>query len=198
MVRKLLVLVGVVLTVVLPTALIPKPEPRVFDVAEVIRTFKQHGVALRREPFDPRRALETLETPRSDVVVVVYRRTKAGETGPWELPPSATRARRANVFAAWTRRSAPVRLALSGMNYSSTAIAVPEVVAIFLHVGQSQILKRATTPNGAEVQCVHGTALTQHFISYAHFRPGASGGPNVRLVWRPRMPGWQYLVSCRS
>ena len=93
--RKLLVVGGVVLAVILPTVLIPKPEPRVFDVAEVIRTFKQYGISLHRDPFDPRRALETLETPRSDVVVVVYRRKKAGDTGPWQLPAKrGTRAAR--------------------------------------------------------------------------------------------------------
>ena len=195
--RKLLV-VGVLLAVVLPTALVPRPAPRVFAVREVIQTFEQHGIALRRAPFDPRHALETLATPRSDVVVVVYRRTKAGETGPWQLPRSASRARRANVFAAWTRRGAPVRLALRRMTYSPGSVAVPEVVVIVLHPGESQIMKRATTPNGAEVRCVDGSARTQHFVRYAHFRPGASGSPAVRLVWRPRMPGWRYVLSCHS
>lgn len=195
--RKLLV-VGVLLAVVLPTALIPRPAPRVFAVREVIQTFQQHGIVLRREPFDPRHALETLMTPRSDVVVVVYRRTTAGETGPWQLPPSASRARRANVFAAWTKRGAPVRLALRRMTYSPGSVALPEVAVIVLHPGQSQIMQRATTPNGAEAQCVDGAALTQHFVGYVHFRPGAAGLPTVRLVWRPRMPGWRYVLSCHS
>lgn len=195
--RNLLV-VGVLLAVVLPTALIPRPAPRVFAVREVIQTFRQHGIALRREPFDPRHALETLVTRRSDVVVVVYRRTKAGETGPWQLPRSASRARRANVFAAWTNRGAPVRLALEQMSHSPGSVAVPEVAVIVLRPGQSQIMRRAATPNGAEVRCVDGAALTQHFVRYVHFRPGAAGLPTVRLVWRPRMPGWRYVLSCHS
>lgn len=166
---RVLVVVGLLLAVALPTALLTEgsasarrtTRPKVYTVSQVLRAFRSEGIELVRQPVEVKFGYQELATADQNVSVNVYPATRSSYTELYaydtsgKAPPPPKFSSTGNLLLAWEPRlSARVRRALDRMSLTTAVTAFGGSPTFVLVPGKSRTID---VRSNAQVDCVRGS-----------------------------------------